>query len=79
MDLNRKFKYNEEVLIFDDELENGLPRVLKGRVTGILQGKGIYSFRYQVESPNGLHYRFPDAVYKSVEEITADIVNLIAE
>lgn len=78
IDLNRKYKFNEEVYIFAD-FENGLPRIEKGRICGIGESNGIYKFRYLIEAHGTDYYRFPDAIFKSIEEMKEELINFVVE
>ena len=78
IELNRRYKINEPVFIFAD-FENGLPHIYKGRICGVVKGNSIYEFIYQVETAKTIFFRFPDTIYKSVDEMKEDLTNLIAE
>lgn len=77
MELNKQFKYGEEVYIFAD-FQNGLPHVYKGRITGLSSCGGIYSFVYHVETATTTFFRFPDGIFRSVDEAAAIIKELVA-
>ena len=80
MDLNRLYRVNEKVYVFANHFNNGLPRIVKGVVVGVVkQPQGIYNFQYIVEAENNTFYRFPDAIFKSVEEIADEIKNYVVE
>lgn len=78
MELDRRYKFGEEVFIYTD-FENGLPRIEKGRVCGAIEAQGIYSFKYCVNAHGTLYYRLPDAIYKSIDEIKDELTNLLEE
>ena len=80
MDLNRLYKVNEQVYIFVDYMNNGLPTIVKGVVVGVVkQTAGIYKFVYRIDAANVAYYRFPDAIFKSVQEIADEIKNYVVE
>lgn len=78
IDLNRRYKMNEEVYVFDG-FSHGLPSISKGRVCGVVKGEGIYKYFYQVETPEKTFFRFPDAIFKSVDEMKEELINLVVE
>lgn len=78
MELNRRYKFNEEVLIYDG-FHEGKPHICKGRVCGAMKGTGIYEFVYEIDTGFKLLFRTPDAIYRSVEEMQADLLELIVE
>lgn len=78
MELNRRYKLNEEVYVFED-FSSGLPSISKGRICGVLKGEGIYEYFYQVETPSKTFFRCPNAIYKSVEEMKEELINLVVE
>lgn len=75
LDLKRRYKLNEEVYIFAD-FTDGLPCIYKGKISGVLKGSGIYEFIYQVETATSIFFRFPDAIFKSVEEMAEHLRDL---
>lgn len=78
IETNRRYKMNEQVYIFA-EFSNGLPHVLKGRVCGVVKGAGIYEYVYQIETAGTLYFRFPDTIFRSVDEIKDELNNLVVE
>ena len=78
MELNRRYKLNEEVYVFES-FSCGLPNIVKGRICGVLKGEGIFEYVYQVETPERVLFRFPNAIYKSVEEMKEELINLVVE
>ena len=76
IDLNRRYKINEEVYVFGN-FENGAPHIYKGRICGVVKGSGIYEFIYEVETSATIFFRFPDTIYKSVDEMKNELTNLI--
>ena len=78
IELNRRYKMNEEVYIFEG-FSNGLPSISKGRVCGVLEAEGVYKYIYQVETPVKAVFRFPNAIYKSIDEMKDELINLVVE
>lgn len=76
IDFKRRYKINEEVYIFGD-FSGGLPSIYKGKITGVQKGSGIYEFLYHVEAQNFIFLRFPDAIFKSVEEMAESLRDLV--
>ena len=74
---NRRFKMNEEVFIFAD-FQQGMPHIYKGRIIGCVKVSGIYEYIYQVETALSIYFRFPDSIFKSIEEIVAVIPEIVA-
>ena len=75
----RKYKIGEEVLIFSP-LVMGNPTIEKGRVAGVQRANAcIWDYRYFIETPAGLFPRFPDAIYKSVEEMGEALKDMVIE
>ncbi len=77
IDLNRRYRINEEVYIFAD-FENGLPHIYKGKVAGVVKGCGVYEFIYQIETQKSVFFRFPDSIYKSMDEMRDNLAELVA-
>ena len=75
LDLKRRYKLNEEVYIFAD-FTDGLPCIYKGKIAGVIKGNAIYEFIYQVETLTSIFFRFPDAIFKSVEEMAESLKQL---
>lgn len=75
----RKFKIGEEVMIFA-HLVMGQPAIEKGRIAGVQKANAcVWDYKYFVETPAGYFPRFPDAIYKSVEEMGEALKDLVAE
>ena len=78
---NKLHKFGAAVYFFINGAygENGLPTIARGSICGVLKGEGIYNFIYQIESHGYVFTRVPDAIYESLDELKADIENLVAE
>lgn len=75
--INKKFKFGAKVYIFADFRE-GLPHVFEGRIVGLTTiPSGIYKYVYQVETSTSIYFRFPDAIFESVDEAAAMIKDLV--
>ena len=78
---NKLHKFGAAVYFFINGAygENGLPTIGHGTICGVVKAEGIYNFIYQIESHGYVLTRVPDAIYESLDELKADIENLVAE
>lgn len=69
--LDRYYRINEEVFIIFCLDENGLPVIVKGRVSGVLEGHtDIFKYRYEISCGGGrVAWRTPDAIFISIDEL----------
>lgn len=75
----RKYKIGEEVLIFS-HLAMGQPTIEKGRIAGVQKANAcVWDYVYFVETGTGYFSRFPDAIYKSVEEMGEALKDLVSD
>lgn len=75
----REYKIGEEVLIFA-HLTMGRPTIEKGRIAGVQKATAcIWDYVYFVETGTGYFSRFPDTIYKGVEEMGEALKDLVAE
>ena len=75
---NKLHKFGAPVYFFING-ENGLPTIGHGVICGVIKAEGIYNFIYQIESHGYVFTRVPDAIYESLDELKADIENLVAK
>lgn len=78
MELNRRYKLNQKVYIYGN-FENGVPHIYEGVIKGVVLGHGVYEFIYQVETDVTTFFRFPDAIYLSLEEMREELSELIVK
>lgn len=78
METNRRYKLNQEVYVLG-RFENGLPHIYKGKICGVVGGCGVYDFIYQVQTSVTLFFRFPDAIFLSLDEIRESISDLVVD
>ena len=75
---NKLHKFGTVVYFFING-ENGLPTIARGVICGVIKAEGIYNFIYQIESRGYVFTRVPDAIYETLDELKADLENLVEE